>query len=104
MLPFLEGPFGNGGQQGYNTTNCYADTTVIGGKRYYYRVAEVNKAGTGAYSDVVFGYPLFRRELPEEWSLMNLSGASISSEVSYNPVNNRTFKVYGTGKFLWWQK
>ena len=51
--PFPEGPFETGGTWSYNTTNCYADTTVIGGKRYYYRVAEVNKAGTGAYSDVV---------------------------------------------------
>ena len=92
----LGGPFVAVGKWDFNTARHYADTTVIGGRTYYYRVAEVNKAGTGAYSEPVKAVPRQELPLPSGWNLTNFGHAGLG-EASYNAVNGHTFAIRGTG-------
>lgn len=91
-----EGPFTEVGRWDFNTTRQYADTTVQGGHTYYYRVAEVNKAGTGAYSKSVKATPYQGTPLPEGWQLTNFGNRELG-DVVYHDVNGHTFAIQGTG-------
>ena len=91
-----EGPFTEVGRWNFNTTRQYADTTVQGGRTYYYRVAEVNKAGTGAYSKSVKATPYQGTPLPEGWQLTNFGYRELGAVV-YHDVNGHTFAIQGTG-------
>lgn len=94
--PSPEGPFTEVGRWTFNTTCMYSDTTVTGGQAYYYRIAEVNGAGRGAYSRVVKATPYVGGALPEGWQLTNFSH-TVQGSVDYHASNGHTFIIDGAG-------
>lgn len=94
--PSPDGPFTEVGRWTFNTTNMYSDTTVTGGNTYYYRIAEVNGAGKGAYSQVVKAEPYAGEALPTGWQLTNFSNDK-QGKVEYHASNGHTFVIDGEG-------
>ena len=90
------GPFTEVGRWEFNTACRYADTTVVGGQTYYYRVAEINKAGRGVCSEVVWAMPQPGVLLPEGWHLTNFGNEEIGC-ASYSSVRNHSFAIRGVG-------
>ena len=78
----------------------FVDRDVIDGSTYYYRVAAVNQAGTGAYSAVSeAASPMAAGALPSPWRKTEI-GSPNKGKASYASVGGGTFVVEGKGTSL----
>ncbi|NLN59046.1 MAG: hypothetical protein GX151_14275 [Gammaproteobacteria bacterium] len=78
----------------------YVDHDVSNGRTYYYRVAAVNQAGTGAYSAVSnSASPMATGGLPSTWRKIDI-GSHNEGGASYASVGGGTFVVDGYGTSL----
>ena len=80
----------------YYTNNEYIDNNVEVGKKYYYKVRFVNKAGSSKYSDIVSATAQAGiDELPQGWTFTSI-GSSLGGAL-YTSAQDSTFVVNGAG-------
>lgn len=80
----------------YYTNNEYIDNSAEPGKKYYYKVQLVNKAGASEYSDIVSATAQAgTEELPSGWTFTPIG--SLRGKALYTSAQDSTFAVSGAG-------
>lgn len=100
-----DGGFETIGSWSGNATSEYADTAIVPGKTYYYRVRAKNQSGESGWTDPVSATAeqgsttLF----PAGWTQRDIDKEDwmIDGVTKYAPVNGNTFVVTGSGRDIY---
>lgn len=79
-----------------NTYTVYTDNSVSNGTTYFYRVAALNRSGTGEFSSVSGSTPLDATVLPSKWEMVNIGG-KLTGRAEFADAAGSTFIVTGNG-------
>lgn len=92
-----DGPFVTVGTWTFNTSNFFTDTTAVGGKTYYYRVAVTNRTASSDYCAPVMVRTATPEVLPDGWQTGEVGTLSTATSARFTPDGERSIEMYGAG-------
>lgn len=92
-----QGPFIKIAEWNASTAPRYIDTSATNDVTYYYVVAGINQAGTGATSRPVAARPGTAGSLPAGWNSQRIGQDGVAAEAAYSEAAQGTFLVKGSG-------